>query len=70
MKTIKDKQLPVGADFAGYPLKEAVCEHLGDYPLKLETKTEYTLRSRNQGGMLRRAAFSYYVRPVSARSIG
>ena len=37
MKTIKDKQLLVGADFAGYPLKEAVCEHLGDYPLKLET---------------------------------
>ena len=28
MKTIKDKQLLVGADFAGYPLKEAVCEHL------------------------------------------
>ena len=28
MKTIKDKQLLVGADFAGYPLKEAVCQHL------------------------------------------
>lgn len=28
MKTIKDKQLLVGADFAGYPLKEAVVEHL------------------------------------------
>jgi len=28
MRTIKDKQLLVGADFAGYPLKEAVCEHL------------------------------------------
>jgi hypothetical protein len=28
MKTIKDKQLLVGADFAGYPLKEAVCEYL------------------------------------------
>ena len=28
MKTIKDKQLLVGADFAGYPLKEAVCAHL------------------------------------------
>ena len=40
MKTIKDKQLLVGADFVGYPLKEAVCEHLGDYPLKLETKPE------------------------------
>jgi ribose 5-phosphate isomerase B len=28
MKTIRDKQLLVGADFAGYPLKEAVCAHL------------------------------------------
>ena len=28
MKTIKEKQLLVGADFAGYPLKEAVCAHL------------------------------------------
>ena len=28
MKTIKDKYLLVGADFAGYPLKEAVCAHL------------------------------------------
>lgn len=28
MKTIKDKQIVVGADFAGYPLKEAVCGHL------------------------------------------
>ena len=30
MKTIKDKQLLVGADFAGYPLKEAVCETGGE----------------------------------------
>lgn len=28
MKTIKDKQILVGADFAGYPLKEAVVNHL------------------------------------------
>ena len=28
MKTIKDKQLLVGADFAGYPLKETVVAHL------------------------------------------
>ena len=28
MKRIKDKQILVGADFAGFPLKEAVCEHL------------------------------------------
>ena len=28
MKTVKNKQILVGADFAGYPLKEAVVEHL------------------------------------------
>ena len=28
MKSIKDKYLLVGADFAGFPLKEAVCAHL------------------------------------------
>lgn len=28
MKMIKNKEILVGADFAGYPLKEAVCEHL------------------------------------------
>lgn len=28
MKMIKDKELLVGADFAGFPLKEAVVEHL------------------------------------------
>ncbi len=28
MKTIKDKQILVAADFAGYPLKEAVAGHL------------------------------------------
>lgn len=28
MKTIKDKYLLVGADFTGYPLKEAVVAHL------------------------------------------
>ena len=28
MKTVKEKQLLVGADFAGYPLKEAVVAHL------------------------------------------
>ena len=28
MKTIRNKELLVGADFAGFPLKEAVCEHL------------------------------------------
>ena len=28
MRKIEEKQLLVGADFAGYPLKEAVCSHL------------------------------------------
>ena len=28
MKTVKEKYLVVGADFAGYPLKEAVVAHL------------------------------------------
>ena len=28
MKTIRDKYLVVGADFAGFPLKEAVVKHL------------------------------------------
>lgn len=28
MKTVKEKYLVVGADFAGYPLKEVVCDHL------------------------------------------
>lgn len=28
MKTVKQKQILVGADFAGFPLKEAVVEHL------------------------------------------
>ena len=28
MKLVKDKKLVVGADFAGYPLKEAVVAHL------------------------------------------
>lgn len=50
MKKVKDKYLVVGADFAGFPRKEAVVEHLKangfkvehlcDYPLKLETKPE------------------------------
>ena len=50
MKTVKNKQLVVGADFAGYPLKEAVVAHLkakgwkildlGDFNLKLEIKPE------------------------------
>lgn len=30
MKTLKDKQVLVGADMAGFPLKEAVTAHLRD----------------------------------------
>ena len=36
MKTVKDKYLVVGADFAGYPLKEAVCAHLRKKGWKIE----------------------------------
>lgn len=36
MKTVKDKCLVVGADFAGYPLKEAVCAHLRKKGWKIE----------------------------------
>jgi RpiB/LacA/LacB family sugar-phosphate isomerase len=36
MKTIKDKKLVVGADFAGYPLKEAVCKHLRERGWEIE----------------------------------
>ena len=42
MKTIKDKQILVGADFAGYPLKEAVVEHL---KMKGWTVTDVGVRS-------------------------
>ena len=31
MKTIKDKQILVGADFSGFPLKEAVVAHFKEY---------------------------------------
>ena len=35
MKTVKNKQILVGADFAGYPLKEAVCAHLREKGWKI-----------------------------------
>lgn len=35
MKMIQDKELLVGADFAGYPLKEAVIKHLQQYGWKI-----------------------------------
>ena len=35
MKTVKDKQILVGADFAGYPLKEAVVAHLKEKGWKI-----------------------------------
>ena len=36
MKKVKDKYLVVGADFAGYPLKEAVVAHLKAKGWKIE----------------------------------
>lgn len=42
MKTIKDKQVLVGADFAGFPLKEAVVEYLRE---KGWTVTDIGVRS-------------------------
>ena len=35
MKTMKDKEILVGADFAGFLLKEAVVEHLQKYGWKV-----------------------------------
>ena len=35
MKLVKDKYILVGADFAGYPLKEAVCRHLREKGWKI-----------------------------------
>lgn len=45
MKTIKDKQILVGADFAGFPLKEAVVEHL---KAKGWTVTDIGVRSADE----------------------
>ena len=42
MKTIKEKQLLVGADFAGYPLKEAVCAHLRKKGWTITDAVSYT----------------------------
>ena len=36
MKTVKDKKLVVGADFAGFPLKEAVVAHLKEKGWEIE----------------------------------
>ena len=44
MKTVKDKYLLVGADFAGFPLKEAVVEHLKKKGWKI---TDIGVRSLN-----------------------
>ena len=41
MKTVKDKYLVVGADFAGFPLKEAVVEYLKEKGWKI---TEHNIR--------------------------
>lgn len=45
MKTIKDKQILVGADFAGFPLKEAVVKHLKS---KGWTVTDIGVRSADE----------------------
>ena len=45
MKTTKDKQILVGADFAGFPLKEAVVEHL---KAKGWTVTDIGVRSADE----------------------
>jgi len=37
MKKIKDKQLLMAADFAGYPLKEAIKEYLDHYRYRCES---------------------------------
>jgi ribose 5-phosphate isomerase B len=45
MKTVKDKQVLVGADFAGFPLKEAVVRHLRS---KGWTVTDIGVRSADE----------------------
>jgi ribose 5-phosphate isomerase B len=45
MKTVKDKQVLVGADFAGFPLKEAVVRHLKS---KGWTVTDIGVRSADE----------------------
>ena len=45
MKTIKEKQILVGADFAGFPLKEVVVEHLRK---KGWTVTDIGVRENNE----------------------
>ena len=45
MKMVKDKQILVGADFAGFPLKEAVVEHL---KAKGWTVTDIGVRSADE----------------------
>lgn len=47
MKTIKDKELLVGADFAGYPLKEAVVKHLKEKGWKI---TDVGVKCEADGG--------------------
>ena len=40
MTAVKDKYLVVGADFAGFPLKEVVVEHLEKKGWKIYTERE------------------------------
>ena len=45
MKRVKDKEILVGADFAGFPLKEVVVEHLKKKGWKV---TDIGVRSANE----------------------
>ena len=50
MKKVKDKEILVGADFAGFPLKEAVCEHLRSKGWKINRRL-LLLYLQNQTGL-------------------
>ena len=57
MKTVRDKKLVVGADFAGYMLKNAVCDHLRGKGWEIE---DLGVRDETDGGydnMFQRVGF-------------
>ena len=54
MKMIKDKQLLVGADFAGYPLKETVIAHLREKGWKITDVGVRSLEDNNTELMFHR----------------
>lgn len=57
MKTIKDKYLVVGADISGYPLKEAVCEHLRKEGWKIEDLGVKSPEDNDTENMFQRVGF-------------